>query len=376
MSPVGFYLHVPFCRRKCPYCDFYSIAREEGHAEQAAYVDALEHELRTLPADFKPQTVFIGGGTPTELATPLLARLLALLPQYIDLTDVQEWTCEANPGTFTTEKAQLLCEAGVNRLSIGAQSFQPSLLAFLGRIHGPDEIDAAAALARATGFPALNLDLIHSVPGSTPATLDADLDRVLAWSPEHIACYHLIIEEGTPFHRQRAQGTLQELDDDRQFAQYELARNRLREAGYTHYEISNFAKPGHKCRHNRLYWTGGAYIGCGPSAHSHWAGRRYANVRGLRPYLRHLRAGESPVSFSEELDPAAKARETLVMQLRELEGVNRIAFQQLTGIDYHDLCGPAIDRLCRESWLQESNGHLRLTEKALFLSDAVMAELV
>lgn len=376
MPPVGFYLHVPFCVRKCPYCDFYSIAREQGHAEQTAYVEALERELQTLPEDFKPQTVFIGGGTPTELTVPLLTRVLTMLSRYIDLDAVQEWTCESNPGTLTEEKAQLLRAAGVNRLSIGAQSFQPALLAFLGRIHGPEEIDAAIALARAGGFSMLNLDLIHSVPGSSEATLDADLDLLLAGDPEHVACYHLIVEEGTPFHRQRAQGTLQELGDDQQYAQYERARQRLRAAGYVHYEISNFAKPGRMCEHNRLYWTGGDYIGCGPSAHSHWAGRRYANLRGLQPYMKALNAGRSPVTFSEQLPPAAKARETLVMQLRELAGVNRAGFQDLTGFDYRDLCGPVIDRLCEEQWLQEVDGNLSLTEKALFVSDAVMAELV
>lgn len=376
MASVGFYLHVPFCVRKCPYCDFYSVARAEGHTEQAAYLDALLIELRALPAGFAPETVFIGGGTPTELAPPLLERLLRMLHEQIDLTRVVEWTCEANPGTLTAEKAQLLRTHGVNRLSIGAQSFQPVLLTWLGRIHGPDEIDDAVALARGAGFTELNLDLIHSLPGSTLEGLEADLDHLLALAPTHAAGYGLIVEEGTPFHRQRQRGTLQELDDDDQYTQYRLVRERLGAAGFDHYEISNFARPGHACRHNRLYWTGGAYIGCGPSAHSHWNGRRYANVRVLQPYIRRLHSGESVEVFSEQLDPAAKARETLVMQLRELAGVNRTDFKEATGFDYRDLGGPVIDELCARDWLRETNGYLHLTEESLFISDAVMAELI
>ena len=382
----GLYLHIPFCVRKCLYCDFYSLPMGRGPVAQrlhshegydaSRFLDALDVELAALPAGFRPETIFIGGGTPTELSDPDFLRLFALLRARVDLGGVKEWSCESNPGTLTAAKAAILRDAGVNRISLGVQSFDARNLEFLGRIHSADEAEAGFHLLRAHGFTNINLDLMYGIPGSAPDALERDLDRLIALGPEHAACYCLIFEDGTPLADLQRQGFVKEVDDDTELAQYRQVRTRLAAAGYGHYEISNFARPGRTCAHNLLYWGAGEYIGCGPSAHSHWAGARYGNLRDLATYCDRLLAGGSVRAFTELLEPDAKARETLVMALRRLDGITRDAFRAATGYDYVHLCGDTIDWLCQEGLLEESGTRLRLTEQGLFLSDGVFAELV
>ena len=375
MGP-GFYLHVPFCARKCPYCDFYSLETRRSSATHTEFLDALGVELKLLPDTFRPVTLFMGGGTPTELSEPDLQRMLDLLTAHLDLRDLREWTCEANPGTCTPAKADLLRAAGVNRISMGAQSFNPVHLAFLGRIHDPADSVASYHLLRKAGFTNINLDLMYGLPGSDIAQTQFDIHEVVRLAPEHASCYGLIFEPGTPLMARKQRGEVQSIDEELEREQYEIIRTTLIEAGYEQYEISNFARPGHACTHNLLYWGGGEYIGCGPSAHSHWNGQRYANVRGLQPYCQALQKGESPVTFAERLEGPEKARETLIMWLRRLDGVPRDAFREATGYDYHHLCGPAIEHLCAIGVLTEENECLRLTEEGVYISDSVFAELV
>lgn len=377
VTDSGFYLHVPFCLRKCGYCDFYSVATGGTDFDGIeAYLDAVAIELRALPAGFQPTTVFIGGGTPTELPLRELRRLLALLAETVDLRRVEEWTMEANPGTLTREKADLLRWAGVNRISVGVQSFDDDRLRFLGRIHSAAEAVAAVSLLREAGFANLNLDLIFAVPGGTLDSLRRDLAQVAALAPSHASCYGLTFEPDTPLTRRRDRGLVREVEDDEAAAQYGLVRSLLGAAGYRQYEISNFARPGHACRHNLLYWSGGSYLGCGPSAHSHWGGVRWANHASLRAYCQALQGGRDPRAFAETLPPEAKARETLVMGLRRLEGVSRAGFLEATGFDYRVLGGPALDGLVAEGLLEDDHHGLRLTETGLFVSDGVFAELL
>jgi oxygen-independent coproporphyrinogen III oxidase len=370
---AGLYIHIPFCVRKCRYCDFYSVPLN-GVELRAKFLDALDVEFRGLPSDFRPGTVFIGGGTPTALEPAELGGWLDRVRRIAE--GVGEWSCEANPGTLTREKAKLLRDAGVNRVSLGVQSFSAENLAFLGRIHSPAEAQDAFRLLRETGFTNVNLDLMYGIPGSPREILERDLDQVINLAPEHVACYGLIFEEDTPLTRLRDAGQVEEVDDDEELAQYRLMRERLQSAGYRHYEISNFAKPGFECRHNLLYWSGGEYIGCGPAAHGHWQGTRYGNLRSVEEYVRALREGRSIHAFEEHLEPEAKARETLVMGLRRLDGFSRKDFLKQTGFDYRALRGNEIDWLCELKLLEESGQRLRLTEKGLFVSDSVFAELV
>ncbi len=382
---AGLYIHIPFCVRKCIYCDFYSLptatgplsARLQGNEpDQPDFISALEVELSQLPTPFRPDTVFMGGGTPTELSTCDLGRLLDLLHRHVDLSAVTEWTCESNPGTLTREKALLLQASGVNRMSLGVQSFDPKTLEFLGRIHSATEAAEGYHLLRDIGVPNINLDLIYGVPGSGLEVVQRDVERLIELGPDHAACYCLIFEEGTPLADLRARGFVKEVDDETERTQYEWVRARLQAAGYQHYEISNFARPGRSCQHNRLYWGAGEYLGVGPSAHSHWRGERYGNVRDLKGYCRRLLSGQPVRAFSERLDPEAKARETLIMALRLTEGITWADFKNTTGLDLRTLCGPTLDWLAQQDLLEVSPERVKLTENGLFVSDGIFSELV
>ena len=372
---AGLYIHIPFCVRKCRYCDFYSVLCGNGGL-RARFFQAVDIELQKLQDDFIPQTIFIGGGTPTSLTASELVGFFESVKKRVDVSKVSEWSCEVNPGTLDWEKAKLLREAGVNRVSLGVQSFDPQNLAFLGRIHSSAEADDAYQLLRDAGFENLNMDLMYGIPGSSREILERDLARVANLDPEHVACYCLMFEEGTELTRLRDEGSLADVDDTEELEQYRLIRGALDRTGYLHYEISNFAKPGYACQHNLLYWSGGEYIGCGPSAHSHWKGLRYGNIRGMEAYCEAVLSGGSPREFEERLEPEAKARETLIMGLRRLDGVSRRTFRRETGFDYRNLRGDEIDSLCRMGLLEERDGFLRLTEKGLFISDSVFRELV
>ena len=360
----GLYVHVPFCVRKCAYCAFYSRRAEPDLV--AAWLRGLGRELAGLPGDFAPESIFFGGGTPTALEEGDLARLLELVRARVETGRVGEWTCEVNPGTLTPVQAARLKAGGVNRLSIGAQSFDDATLKRLGRIHAASATRACVALARAAGFDNLGLDVIYGVPGVSRETFRADVEAALALAPEHVSCYCLEIEAGTPFARAAQAGRLAVAEEE-QRAQFDWARRRLAEGGWAHYEISNFARPGRACRQNLLYWTGGEYIGVGPAAHSHWQGVRWGNSPELPEWKR---------AFEEKLAPEAKARETLVMGLRRIGGWERGEFLAATGMDYDRLRGKEIARLAQAGLLVVEPHRIRLAEDALFISDSVFAELV
>lgn len=369
----GLYVHVPFCLRKCAYCDFASEA--PPHPDRIhRYLACLDMELGRLPADFRPGTVFLGGGTPTSLNDEAFARLMDLVAPRA--SGAAEWTCEANPRTVTAAKAARMRDAGVTRVSLGAQSFDPATLAFLGRAHGADDVGDAIALLRDAGLANLGVDLITAVPGRDADALARDIDRALALDPRHLSAYTLSIEDGTPLAALVDLGTVKPVSDEQALAEYELVRSRLRNAGFVHYEISNFARPGSECRHNLLYWSGGEYLGCGPAAHSHRGGVRWGNVQTLEAWADVVSRGWTPVAFEERLTPEKRARETLVFSLRRLDGVDAAAFRAATGFDLDTLCGPEIARLADQGLLQRTATGVRLTGRALFISDAVFAELV
>ncbi len=371
----GLYIHIPFCARKCPYCDFYSVTTGNG-MDPAHFLNDLDMELRHAPDDFLPDTIFIGGGTPTELSVRDLEYLMEILRSNVDLSAVGEWTCESNPGTLTPEKASVLRDAGVNRISLGAQSFDENNLNFLGRIHSPGDIETGYRILRNAGFTNINLDLIYGIPGSAPDRTQRDVETALSLGPEHLACYHLTFEPDTPLTRMRDQGLVREVNEEESFRQYHMIRQMAREAGYVHYEISNFALPDRESRHNLLYWGNGEYLGFGPAAHSHWRGARWGHIRNLTQYSRAIRTGGSIRAFTEQLDTEAKARETLVMWLRRIDGVPREEFLRQTGYDYRVLCGSQIDTLTEDGLLSEHNNRLALTGNGLFVSDRIFSELL
>lgn len=351
----GLYIHIPFCERKCSYCAFYSVSKPWKNVGE--FFRRLENEIENLPASFLPKTIFIGGGTPTAPDFQTLEKFFPMFGKF----SPAEFSVEVNPGTVDAAKLSLLRKSGVNRLSIGVQSFDFQCLETLGRIHSAEQAEDAFRMARAAGFDNMSIDLMFGTPGQTIQMLEADLDRALALAPEHIAIYNLMYEEGTPL----TELNPLRLDEDLEREMYDLIRNRLTVEGFVHYEISNFAKPGFECRHNLLYWTGGEYIGCGSAAHSHWNGTRWANESDVDDYCNNGPRRE----FEETLGAEDKARETLVMGLRLLAGV------EVSSKGWKKQ-GEVFQALEKDGLLIIEGPRIRLSEEALFVSDAIFAELV
>ena len=372
----GLYIHIPFCRSRCRYCDFYRETLSATAVEVDAFLDALLREFSLLPEAFSPKTVFLGGGTPTSLSADQLARLLEGLRKRVDLSKVEEFSCEANPGTLSLEKLKRLRDGGVNRLSFGVQSFNEEVLHLLGRIHSAEKAKEAVYLARDAGFENMSLDLIQGIPNTTTSDVEEDLRQVLELNPQHLSCYNLSYESGTPLAQDLADGKIAEISEELEAEMYFLTKRILEEAGYKHYEISNYAKPSFECRHNLLYWTGGSYWGCGPAAHSHWKNVRWGNMASLKKYITALKNNQLPQENLESLSAIEKAKETLVMNLRLLDGVNPEKFKQQTGFDLFALCGEEIQQLEEEGLLEKEEHRICLTSRALFISNAVFSELI
>lgn len=322
------------------------------------------------------ETIFIGGGTPTRLDVKALGRLMTMTRRWLPLIEGGEWTVEANPGTLDAAKADAMAEAGVNRISLGAQSFQPRLLAALERDHAPEEVGAAVALVRER-FPRWSLDLIFGVPGSTVEDWRADLEATLAFDPAHLSCYGLVYEKGTSLWKQREKGVVRPVDEEDERLMYELVMDRLERAGLLMYEISNYARPGHESRHNLVYWTNDAYWGLGLGAAQYAGGDRTVNTRDLQAYLRRIEAGQSATGPRERLEGEDHARETAMLMLRRtILGVDRADFQRRTGFDLDAMLGPVIPRFVAEGLLEDDGQRVRLTREGRFLADRVLSEVV
>jgi oxygen-independent coproporphyrinogen-3 oxidase len=371
--PRAAYLHVPFCAHRCGYCDF-AIAVGQDHLADR-YLDALAAELATLGRPHPVQTLFLGGGTPSHLTARQLERLLGDVRRWLPPEAGHEFSAEANPDSLDADKVAVLADHGVTRFSLGAQSFHPHLLAALGRAHRPVEIPHAVERVRARGAQ-VSLDLIFGVPGQTPAEWRRDLGRALALEPDHVATYGLTYEKGTPLWKARRRGAVRPLDEEAELALYACAIETLTAAGFEHYELSNFARPGRRCRHNGVYWANGAYFGFGMGAARYVNGRRELNTRSLPAYLRRALAGEPTAFQAEELPPEERARETLALGLRRSEGVERPAFRLQTGFDLDALAGPAVERLVGLGLLRDDGARVRLTRQGKYVADAVIEKVL
>jgi len=366
--PRSAYIHVPFCRHRCGYCNFTLVAGREELVPN--YLAALERELAGLAQPHEVETLFFGGGTPTHLAAGDLERLLVLAAGWFPLAAGGEMSIEANPLDLDDARAAVLAAGGVTRVSLGAQSFVPHKLRLLERDHKADDI--ARAVQQARRFAAsLSLDLIFGVPGETLADWEADLNAALALAPDHVSTYGLTFEKGTAFWSRLQRGELAPSDEDLERQMYELAIDRLTAAGYEHYEVSNFARPGYRCRHNEVYWTGGSYFAAGPGAARYVGGRRETNHRSTTTYIARVLAGRSPVAEAEELGPEDAARERLVLGLRRLEGVDLQAFAERSGYSVVELAADALPRMLSQELLEIVAGRLRLTRRGLLVSDAI-----
>lgn len=379
----GVYVHVPFCFHKCHYCDFYSFVDREDR--QPAYVARVLGEadaLRTFGLLDRPlETIFVGGGTPTFLRSDLLRAFLEGLAARLG-TGVPEWTVEANPETVTEEVAEILVASGVNRVSLGAQSFHPAHLKTLERWHDPASVGRAVERLRRAGIRRLNLDLIFGIPGSTLDEWASDLERALALAPEHLSCYGLTYEPNTAMTKRLALAEFEPCDEELEAAMYEHTLDRLAAAGFEQYEISNFARPGEACRHNLLYWHNADWWALGPSASAHVQGVRWKNVPRLGSWLESgLKSGSagdptSPVQDVEQVDASTRAGEVLMLGLRLREGLDEDSVRNCCvgprGAERERAIADAVAR----GLLEHVAGRLRFTRAGLLLADEVLAELV
>jgi oxygen-independent coproporphyrinogen-3 oxidase len=371
--PRAAYVHIPFCAHHCGYCDFAVAVGQNARVD--AYLDALEAEVALLGEPRPVRTLFVGGGTPSHLSPPDLRRLLGMLARWLLLEAGGEYTFEANPDSLTAEKIALMAEAGVNRVSLGAQSFDAASLAVLERTHRPDEVARAVERLR-PAIESVSLDLIFGVPGQTPGRWRADMERALELSPDHVSTYGLTYEKGTRLWKQRRSGRLMSLGEEDELALYELAIDTLEAAGFEHYEVSNFARPGRRSRHNQVYWANHAYWGFGMGAARYIGGRREMNTRSLDEYISRLLYGRPATQSSEELPPLERARETMAVQLRRMEGINRASFAEQTGHDLDAVAGPHLPALVEQGLLLDDGASVRLTRLGKAVADGVIERLL
>ena len=378
MKPLSLYIHVPFCARKCAYCDFASYPGRE--TDWRRYFDEIATEIRLwsgemdfglLSERYRVISMFIGGGTPTLVDAGYIGRVIDACRAIVPFEADAEITIEGNPGTLTPEQLAAFRRAGVNRLSLGAQSFDDGLLRSLGRIHTAAQIGQAVTMARDAGFDSINLDLMYALPGQGMNQWKDTLDAAIALGVEHISAYSLIVEPGTPMAARVASGTAIVPEDDAVNAMQREAIDRLLAAGYRRYEISNYARPGFECRHNLVYWNRGDYLGLGCAAHSLMGGRRFHNPDSLDEYLSGGRRLDEAV-----LTPQDEMEETLMLSTRTVRGLDLTAWARAFGTSFARGRERVLDRLENGGLIETGDGFLRLTMRGMEVQDAVVLELM
>jgi oxygen-independent coproporphyrinogen-3 oxidase len=355
------YFHIPFCPKLCPYCSFY-VETGSAHRTQA-FLDAILTEVDAAARTWsiRPETIFFGGGTPSALRAEQLIYLCDGLRARLDVSEVREWTLEANPSTIGREKAEAIRECGVSRLSLGVQAWDDEILRTLGRTHTAADAEATFDLLRQTGFDNVNIDLMFAVPGQSLEQWRATLARTIALAPEHISTYCLTFEEDTDFFRKLTQGVFAQ-DETRDAAYFEVAMEHLGAAGYRHYEISNHARAGCESIHNKAYWHGTDYLGFGPSAFSTVQDRRWQNVCDTAAYIANLRAEKSIETFSETLTPRVRRNERVAFGLRTIDGISLDTVES----------SPEVVREFQDLGLIENRaGRITLTTRGKLMADAV-----
>jgi len=382
LETVSLYLHIPFCHTRCHYCDFNTYAGILPLREP--YVRALLAEIElagTLAqhTDGRPRrsrTLFLGGGTPSLLSVAQIIRIIGACRSGFAVDEDAEISLEANPGTLSLEQLSGLRDSGVNRLSLGAQSFDAELLKVLGRIHSPGEITQAVHNARRAGFTSINLDFMFGLPDQTMRHWRETLDEALALRPEHLSLYSLIIEEGTPFYTWAHEGRITPGDEDLCADMYEYADERLQVEGYENYEISNWALPGHACRHNLTYWQNLPYLGMGAGAHSCFGGRRFSNILEPLEYIRLLRVRQRPEAESEIVGRTQEMSETAILALRTAMGLHLSTFEQRFGESFTQFVGDRLELVEEAGLLERHQSWLRLSKRGRLLGNEVFLRLL
>ncbi|HAR45941.1 MAG: hypothetical protein A2X56_03725 [Nitrospirae bacterium GWC2_57_13] len=373
---LSLYVHIPFCAGKCRYCGFFSTVYTVEAADQ--FLKALGQEAFLLRRQFQDQvfeTLYIGGGTPSLLSPRQITDLFELLKANFHFFSGGEWSIEANPDSLSSETFDMLLEAGVNRLSIGVQSFSDEELRVLGRRHKALRAEESVRQAQRSGFRNIGIDLIFGIPGQSLADWEKTLASAVGLGPQHISAYALSLDEGTIFSREAAAGALSLPDEGIVSAMYDKALDMLRGAGYGHYEISNFALPGCECRHNRNYWSRGEYLGLGPGAWSFVRGRRSSNCADICAYEQQLSGGALPTAYEESVGSTEAAAETLLLALRTGEGLDIRDYERLCGRPAAARVHAGAARLLGSGLVQIADGRIRLTARGMFLSDEVIERL-
>ncbi len=372
---LGIYIHIPFCRSKCDYCDFYSLAGRDDRMDQ--YQKALlSHIKETAPLaqDLPVDTIYIGGGTPSYYGAKRLKELLGVIRKLYKVEKDAEVTVECNPDSVDVKSLKILRKAGVNRLSMGMQSANACELERIHRIHTPQQVNEAATAARKAGFTNLSLDLIYGLPGQTMDSWKATVEHALSLIPQHLSCYGLKVEEGTPLAARVAQGEVLP-DDDQQADLYLWTVGRLERAGYPQYEISNFAKPGFASRHNLRYWLTQPYIGFGPGAHSDFGGRRYSFVRDLDAYIQGVLQGGDIIDESEIIPKRERCGEYLMLRLRTVQGINEQEYRSTYFMDFAPLQA-RLEQFRAQGWAEQTDGRWHFTPKGFLLSNQLIGDLL
>lgn len=377
-SAAGIYLHFPFCESKCPYCDFYSIPID--HKASTGSIEAVISEsgraADTVYGSFAYDTIYIGGGTPSLMDPDEINRILESLQAYFNIEKNAEITIECNPSSLTEEKIEEYLKIGINRISLGVQSFDKAHLKTLGRLHTGENAIETCQIISESGFKNINLDLIYGIPDQTNAEWESDLKTAIELALEHISAYNLVIESETKFGELYSQNRLNLPSDEDQLQMYSILNEHMKNASYRRYEISNFSKPGFECRHNLKYWTGKPYLGLGPSAVSYDGKTRRKNKADIENYLKSAKEGIDFLSETEIIDRETALRESIMSGLRLAEGVSLEVLKDRFDHDLLENKRDTIDSLLSEGMITIEDEFLRLTDKALFISDSVMLKLI
>lgn len=373
------YIHVPFCDGKCRYCAFYSVLYREQLADR--YVEGVRTEVDMLMARYGPmnlQTIYMGGGTPSVLSETQLEHMSAIVASVLNGHTPIEWSVEANPGDLSESKLDILARAGCNRISIGAQALDDSVLQRLGRRHSVADIFKAVESACRAGFGNIGLDLISGVPGVSESSWRRQVDDIISVKPNHVSVYSLCADEGSALAEDIGAGRFSPLTDDRALAMLHLAGNRLTDAGYRHYEISNYALPGFECRHNMMCWRGGEYLGIGPSAASFDGQARWKTVADIESYLTACEAGNSSPAEEERLSPETRALELIMLGLRMDEGIDLEHIMKASGVTMCRIKNlfEVLNELSESKFVKRNGQRWSLTERGRDVADAVTIQLM
>ena len=375
MEKLGIYIHIPFCVKKCAYCDFYSLC---DLSLQTNYVNALISQIASFRAEAKNRivdTIYIGGGTPSILSGEHILRILKTVRKTFKVSDEAEITLEANPGTLNPEKLVAYHEAGINRLSIGLQSANSQELSTLGRIHTKEEFERSFLLARLEGFQNINVDIMYALPGQTEQTLSETLDYVIGFDPDHISFYGLTIEPETPFGRNKEIHALLP-DEDVQVEMYLKSIDKLEEAGFFQYEISNFSKPGFECHHNMRYWKLEEYIGFGPAAHSFFDGMRYSYGKSIRNFITTPCQRNNLLDTQEISTPEEEALEFVMLGFRLRSGIDITEYGERFGEDFEAKYGARMQPFIKKEYIMQTKNGYRLSRRGFLISNYILSEIL